>query len=76
MVTGNHIRTGRDRGRDVVRTFNKRVLNPVMLRLAGKRYWYAAVLRHTGRRSGKRYATPVVVERTANGFIIPLPYGT
>ncbi|WP_235096810.1 nitroreductase/quinone reductase family protein [Amycolatopsis decaplanina] len=59
-----------------MRTFNKRVLNPVMLRLAGRKHWYAAVLRHTGRHSGNPYATPVVAERTENGFIIPLPYGT
>ncbi|MFJ9371346.1 nitroreductase family deazaflavin-dependent oxidoreductase [Nocardia sp. NPDC101769] len=62
--------------RDAIRRFNKRVLNPVMLRLAGRRHWYAAVIRHTGRRSGKAYATPIVAEPVADGFIIPLPYGT
>lgn len=61
---------------DLVRTFNKHVLNPVMMRLAGRRHWYAAVIRHTGRRSGKDYATPIVVERVEGGFLIPLPYGT
>ncbi len=61
---------------DRVRVFNKHVLNPVMLRLAGRKYWYAAVIRHTGRRSGKSYATPVVADRVAQGFIVPLPYGT
>ncbi|WP_370331896.1 nitroreductase family deazaflavin-dependent oxidoreductase [Mycolicibacterium hippocampi] len=62
--------------RDGVRTFNKHVLNPAMLLLAGRKHWYAAVLRHTGRRSGKAYATPVVAERVADGVIVPLPYGT
>ena len=62
--------------RDAVRRFNKHLLNPAMMRLAGRRHWYAAVIRHTGRRSGRHYATPVVAERTADGFIIPLPYGT
>lgn len=62
--------------RDVVRTFNKYVLNPMMMRLAGRKHWYAAVIRHTGRRSGKRYATPVVADRVPDGFIVPLPYGT
>lgn len=62
--------------RDAVRTFNKYVLNPAMLLLAGRKYWYAAVIRHTGRRSGKNYATPVVADRVADGFVIPLPYGT
>lgn len=76
MVPGKHIHTKRGRGRDMVRAFNKRVLNPVMLRMAGRRHWYAAVLRHTGRRSGESYVTPVVAERIEDGFIIPLPYGT
>lgn len=62
--------------RDRIRPFNKHVLNPLMLRLAGRRHWYAAVIRHTGRRSGRRYATPVVADRVADGLIIPLPYGT
>ena len=62
--------------RDAVRVFNKHVLNPVMMNLAGRKHWYAAVIRHTGRRSGKTYATPVVADRVANGFILPLPYGT
>lgn len=62
--------------RDRIRPFNKYVLNPLMLRLAGRRHWYAAVIRHTGRRSGRRYATPVVADRVADDLIIPLPYGT
>lgn len=62
--------------RDRIRLFNKHVLNPVMLRFAGRRHWYAGVIRHTGRRSGKRYATPVVADLVADGIIIPLPYGT
>lgn len=62
--------------RDRVRFFNKRVLNPAMMKLAGRRRWYAAVLRHRGRRSGKEYATPVVAQPVAgDAFIIPLPYG-
>ena len=62
--------------RDKVRTFNKYVLNPLMLLLAGRKHWYAAVIRHTGRRSGNEYATPVVADRVAGGFILPLPYGS
>jgi len=63
--------------RDAVRTFNKHVLNPAMMHLAGRKHWYAAVIRHTGRNSGKSYATPVVADRVAgDGFILPLPYGT
>ena len=61
--------------KNAVRVFNKHVLNPAMT-LAGRKHWYAAVIRHTGRRSGKSFATPVVADRVADGFILPLPYGT
>lgn len=62
--------------RTLIRTSNKYLLNPLMLRLAGKRYWYASIVEHTGRRTGKRYATPVVADRVGDHMIIPLPYGT
>ena len=58
-----------------VRVSNRYLLNPLMLRLAGHKHWYASAIRHTGRRSGKQYATPVVADRTPDGFVIPLPYG-
>ena len=54
---------------------NKYFLNPVMVRLAGRKNFYAAVIRHTGRKSGKQYSTPVVADRVQDGYIIPLPYG-
>lgn len=60
----------------LIRTSNKYLLNPLMLRLAGTRYWYASVVEHTGRRSGKRYSTPVVADRVGGDILIPLPYGT
>ena len=62
--------------RDLIRLSNKYLLNPVMLRPAGTRYWYASVIHHVGRRSGKAYATPIVAERVGDKFIVPLPYGT
>jgi hypothetical protein len=62
--------------RDAVRRFNNYLLNPAMMHLAGRKYWYAAVIRHTGRRSGRSYATPVVADRVGDAFILPLPYGT
>lgn len=60
---------------NAVRTSNRYLLNPLMLRLAGRKNWYAAAIEHTGRRSGKEYTTPVVAERITDGFVIPLPYG-
>jgi deazaflavin-dependent oxidoreductase (nitroreductase family) len=62
--------------KDSARQFNKYVLNPAMMRLAGRKHWYAGVIRHTGRHSGKEYATPVVAEEVSDGFLVPLPYGT
>jgi deazaflavin-dependent oxidoreductase (nitroreductase family) len=62
--------------RSLIRTSNKYVVNPLMLRMAGRRSWYASVIRHTGRTSGRTYSTPVVVDRVDDDFYIPLPYGT
>lgn len=62
--------------RKLIRTSNKYLLNPLMLRLAGKPNWYASVIEHTGRRSGKAYRTPIVADRVGEHVIIPLPYGT
>lgn len=59
-----------------IRLSNKYVLNPLMGRFAGRKNSYAAAIRHTGRKSGKQYSTPVGVVRTQDGFIIPLAYGT
>ncbi len=53
-----------------------RFVNPVLKPLAGGRFFPLwAVLRHTGRRSGAAYATPVVARPTKDGFVIPLPFG-
>jgi deazaflavin-dependent oxidoreductase (nitroreductase family) len=53
-----------------------RVLNPHVVRLAGSaRLPLLGVVHHRGRRSGRAYATPVVVRPTADGFVIPLTFG-
>jgi deazaflavin-dependent oxidoreductase (nitroreductase family) len=62
--------------RNALRVFNKYVLNPLMKQVAGRRHWYAAVIEHTGRRSGKRYSTPIVANPVVGGLLVPLPYGT
>jgi hypothetical protein len=61
--------------RDALRVSNTYVLNPLMRRVAGRRHWYAAVIEHTGRRSGTRYSTPIVANPVDGGFVVPLPYG-
>jgi hypothetical protein len=65
---------GRTR-REVIRQFNKRLLNPFAIWLAARRPMYYGVLHHTGRRSRKAYNTPVVAKLTSEGVIMPLPYG-
>lgn len=69
------LRSSGPRTKHAVARFNKRVLNPAMLLLAGRRHWYASVLRHTGRSSGRAFATPVVAVPVDGGFVVPLPYG-
>ena len=53
-----------------------RPFNAFVLRFAGSRHFklYGVVL-HRGRRSGKQYATPVVVRPTADGFVGPAGFG-
>jgi deazaflavin-dependent oxidoreductase (nitroreductase family) len=60
---------------DAIRHFNRGIFNPAMMRLAGRHHWYASVLHHKGRRSGKWYATPLGVAPIDGGFVIPLAYG-
>jgi deazaflavin-dependent oxidoreductase (nitroreductase family) len=70
------LRYGGPRVRDKIRLLNKRILNPALMPLAGRRHFYAAVIRHRGRRSGREYATPVLAVPVAgNAFLVPLPYG-
>lgn len=60
---------------NVVRSLSK-VLNPLAKPIAAIGVigvW--GVVRHTGRRSGRVYETPIAVARSADGFVIPLPWG-
>ncbi len=61
--------------RERVRQFNKRTLNPAVLKIAGSTRSSYGVIHHVGHRSGRLYSTPIVAEPTADGFVIPLPYG-
>jgi len=57
-----------------VANFNRRVTNPVARSLTP---WLPCLgtLEHTGRKSGRRYRTPLLVFRTKNGFVILIGYG-
>ena len=51
-------------------------LNPLILKLAGRRHVRAyAVIEHRGRRSGRRYTTPVSARPTGDGFVVPMAFG-
>ena len=53
-----------------------RVFNRLSILVSGTRVFpLYGVIEHRGRRSGKRFRTPVVVKPTADGFIVPMPYG-
>ena len=54
--------------------FNRRYLNPVMRPIAG-RMPLMGVVEHTGRTSGRPYATPVLLFRSGNRVVIALTYG-
>ena len=58
-----------------IRSFNKKVLNPVLSKFAGSPLGPFALIRHVGRLSGKRYETPIIVRQTGRGFVIALTYG-
>lgn len=60
---------------DLQRRVNRRLLNPRTMATAGRPGADAAVVRHTGRRSGRAYATPVDVVATEDGFLVGLVYG-
>jgi deazaflavin-dependent oxidoreductase (nitroreductase family) len=49
---------------------------PLTRPIAGRRLVpLYGVLHHVGRRSGREYATPVVVRATREAFYVPLPFG-
>ncbi len=57
-----------------MRRVNRVFTNPLMGTFAGF-VPPLAVVHHVGRKSGRRYRTPVVAFRTATGFVIPMTYG-
>ena len=61
--------------RIVMRPMTK-VLNPVIVRLAGRRNFHmAGQIRHVGRRSGRTYTTPVSARRSGDQVLIALTFG-
>ena len=59
----------------VMRPMTK-ILNPLIVKLAGRRHFHmAAQIRHVGRRSGRTYTTPVSARRSGNAVLIALTFG-
>jgi deazaflavin-dependent oxidoreductase (nitroreductase family) len=66
---------GRPRHSAPIRAIAK-PFGPIANLVAGTRFFPVwGIVRHTGRTSGKAYATPVVARPTSEGFLIPLPFG-
>jgi|GEM_PF-2844523 len=47
-------------------TFTSRFINPLTRKWAGAVHGPFALVKHIGRRSGKPYATPVIIARMGN----------
>ena len=60
---------------DRLARFNRRLPNRVIGKLAGRRLSPVALVVHQGRRSGRRYRTPVMPLPLRDGFLVSLPYG-
>jgi deazaflavin-dependent oxidoreductase (nitroreductase family) len=73
-AAGNAIRFG-PRTRRLIRAV-ARVLNPLVLRIAGRRHMpILGIVHHRGRKTGRAYATPLGVRpAVGGGFVIPLTF--
>jgi len=73
-AAGNAVRLG-PRARRLIRAV-ARAVNPLVLRVAGRRHMpVLGIVHHRGRKTGRLYATPLGVRPTADGgFVIPLTF--
>ena len=58
-----------------IRYLNKKFLNRLTLRIAGKMHCPIALIRHSGRKTGRSYATPILAAAVEDGFVFALTYG-
>jgi deazaflavin-dependent oxidoreductase (nitroreductase family) len=56
-------------------SFLKHTLNRATSRVARGRAGPFALVKHVGRKSGRQYETPIIVQLTEGGFVIELTYG-
>lgn len=57
-----------------VAKFNRRITNPIACSVAGSMPGLG-ILEHVGRKSGKRYRTPLNIFSTKDGYIVLIGYG-
>ena len=50
-------------------------LNPLALRMARRGSGPFSLIRHTGRKSGRTFETPLILARVPGGFVAELTYG-
>jgi len=72
---GNALRLG-PRTRRLIRSI-ARVVNPLVLRIAGRRHMpVVGIIHHRGRKTGRPCATPLGIRpATAGGYVTPLTFG-
>ena len=58
-----------------MRPFTTRVFNPLSRRIAGRLPGFG-ILTYTGRKSGRRYRTPLNVFKRGNFYVFALTYGS
>ncbi|MFE6965516.1 nitroreductase/quinone reductase family protein [Agromyces sp. NPDC057679] len=56
-------------------TLIKHTLNPLTLGMARRGLGPFALIRHTGRKSGRTFETPLILARVPEGFVAELTYG-
>ncbi|RZS64499.1 hypothetical protein EV187_2886 [Agromyces ramosus] len=54
----------------------KHTLNPLTLQMARQGFGPFSLVRHTGRKSGAVFETPLILARVPDGFVAELTYGT
>jgi deazaflavin-dependent oxidoreductase (nitroreductase family) len=53
----------------------RHTLNPLTTRLAASGHGPFSLIRHVGRKTGRRYATPLLLAKVPEGFVAELTYG-
>ncbi len=61
--------------RNLIRNLNKHGLNKLTIKWAEKPGSPFSILYHVGRKSGKHYSVPIIIEPKDDGFVIALTYG-